>query len=33
MCPPTNAIIVVVNLGVVIGVVYGRAWDEAITQS
>jgi hypothetical protein len=33
MCLPTHAIIVVVNMGVVIGVVYGQAWDKAITQS
>jgi hypothetical protein len=29
MCLPTHAIIVVVNLGVVIGVVNGQAWDMA----
>ncbi len=33
MCFSTRAIIVIVNLGVVSGVIYGRAWDKAITQS
>jgi hypothetical protein len=33
MCFPTHVIIVVVNLGVVISVDNGRAWDKATTQS
>jgi hypothetical protein len=31
MCIPKSAIIIVVNLGVVVGVVNGQAWDEATT--
>ncbi len=33
MCFPTRTIIVVVSLGVMIGVIYGRAWDKATIQS
>jgi hypothetical protein len=29
MCLPTCAIIIAMNLGVVIGVVHGRAWYKA----
>jgi hypothetical protein len=33
MCLPMCTIITVVNLDVVIGVVHGRAWNKATTQS
>jgi hypothetical protein len=32
MCLPTHVVIVIMNLGAMIGVVNGQAWDKATTQ-
>jgi len=31
MCIPKSVIIIIVSLGIVVGVVNGRAWDKATT--